>query len=303
MIGELACLAAALCWALAVAWFRAPIERYGSWAVNLAKNVLAAVLLGATAAAAGQLGVLAQAPALSIGLVAASGVAGLTIGDTALFAAVGRLGVHRTLLLQTLGPVFAAVLAHWALGETLSPRMLGGGLLVLAGVAVVVWTPRVDSGGDGAVDGSVDLARWDLVGIALGVLAAFGQGSGVVLAKRGMDDLPVLLASFVRLGAAVLGIVVVLAVAGRLRRASVTLTSAPALGRLLGPTLLGTYLAFLLMMAGVAWAPASVAAVLLAVSPVFSLCLEAWMGVAPITWRSALGTATAIAGVAVLTVA
>jgi len=70
--------------------------------------------------------------------------------------------------------------------------------------------------------------------------------------------------------------------------------------RVLVATLLGTYVALFLMMAGVAFAPASIAAVLLSTSPVFSLVLEAAVFGRPPTLRGWVGTAAAVAGVAIL---
>ncbi len=62
----------------------------------------------------------------------------------------------------------------------------------------------------------------------------------------------------------------------------------------------GTYLALLLMMVGVALAPATVAAVLLATSPIFSLVIEAVADRKRPTALAVLGTILAVVGVAVL---
>ncbi|MEM9597477.1 MAG: DMT family transporter [Acidobacteriota bacterium] len=289
MIGEAACLSAALCWAFAVIWFRRPIAEHGPWSVNLAKITLATVFLGATALALGQGSSLGGASTRDLLLIAGSGILGLTLGDTALFAAVDRLGAHRTLLFQTFGPVFAAALAFAIYDERLRAGQWLGAALVLVGVAVAVWTP--DSGPG---------AAFSPTGAGLALLAAFGQGSGVVLVKDGMSDLPVVAASFLRLGAAALGLALVMAVTGRLGQALRLARPGPALGRILGPTLLGTYVAFLLMMAGIALAPASVAAVLLATSPIFSLFVEAKVLGTPITRNGLVGTVLAIVGVGLL---
>lgn len=297
--GEAACLAAAACWALAVAWFRDPIARHGAWAVNLGKNLIGAVLLGLTTLALGQMAGLAEAPVEAMIWVAASGVLGLTVGDTALFAAVARLGPHRSLLFQTLGPVFAAILAALIFGERQGPGRLAGSALVLCGVALVVWRPRSERRRDPLQPGE----SWPAAGIAFAVLAAFGMGSGIVLAKGGMMEMPFVAASFVRMVAAVAGLVVVMAALRRLGSAGALLGHRSELTRLAGPALLGTYVAFLLMMAGIAFAPASVAAVLLATPPVFSLFIDAVVFGAPITWRGVAGTLLSVVGVSVLTLA
>ncbi|MEL7060901.1 MAG: DMT family transporter [Acidobacteriota bacterium] len=290
--GEVACLLSALLWAIAVAWFHGAIERYGAWSVNLAKNVLATLLLAATTLLVGQMALIADAPIAALASLAAAGIVGLTIGDTALFAAVSRLGVHRALLLQTFGPVVAAGLAHLAFDERLGPMQAVGSVLVLGGVALVVGRPA---------DGSS--ASWTVGGAVLGLVSAAGQGSGVVLAKSGLEALPVLPGSLVRLTVASLGLALVMVPGGRLRAAVQALADREALRRIGGPTLIGTYLGFIVMMAGVAWAPASVAAVLIATPPIFSLFLDARFFGNPITARGLLGTAVAVSGVAFITAA
>jgi drug/metabolite transporter (DMT)-like permease len=300
--GAAACLGAAFLWAVAVTLFRRPIESYGSRTINLAKCLLATLLQGLTVWAAGQGAVLLTASAGSLTLVAASGVVGLTLGDTALFAAVRRIGVHRTLLLQTLSPVFAALLAFIWRGERLSTSQASGALLILAGVALVV-APGRPPGTPGTAtlrEAARISAPAAAPGIAFALLAALGQGGGVVLAKSGMDELGFLPASFLRLAAASLGLLLVGASVGGLGRLGPLLRDRSTLGRALPATLLGTYLALFLMMAGVALAPASVAAVLLATSPVFSLVLEAFLERRPPSARGLFGTLLAVAGVAVL---
>lgn len=291
-LGEFACLGAALCWALAIAWFRRPIGDYGPWAVNLGKSCIAALLLGSTTLVLGQGGRLLAAPPWDLLLIALSGVIGLALGDTALFAAVHRLGGHRALLLQTLAPVFAAVLAYGWHGERLSGQRLAGAVVILLGVLLVVAPGR--RAGSRPVEAT---------GVALGVLAAFGQGSGLVLAKAGMAEVPPLPASALRLAAAASALLLALSLSRRRRDIRQVLGSARALRRIAGPALLGTYLGIFLMMTGLALAPTSVAAVLLATSPVFSLFVDHWLAASPITGRGLAGTALAVLGVWILSTA
>lgn len=294
ILGEIACLAAAVMWAFAVGLFRPSIEAHGARTINLLKSVVATVLLGITTLILGQGGHLLAAPRVDLGWVAASGLVGLTVGDTALFVAVARIGTHRSLLLQTLAPLFAAAVAVGWRGETLSGPEIVGGALVLAGVAVVTAPTRGQAAREGAARGR----GW---GTVLGIVSAAGQGVGVVLAKAGMSDLPFVPASFLRLAAASLGLVAVGLVTGTLFSAVRALSRPATLRQAVPASILGTYLAMLLMMAGVAYAPSSIAAVLLATPPVWSLFIEVRARREPLTARGVLGTVLAVAGVAVLT--
>jgi len=292
LAGESACLAAAFAWAAAVLVFRRPIADHGAPAVNLFKCVLATALLALTMLVMG-IGI-GGATGLDIMLVAASGVIGLTLGDTALFAAVGRIGAHRTLLLQTLAPVFTAALA-WPLGERLSATQIAGAVVIMAGVVLVVAPTRGGAASSAAV--------LPAAGVCFAILAAFGQGAGVVVAKSGLDSLAVLPSTLIRLAAGAAGLLVVESLRGTLGRVVDAATDRPTLLRLVPASLVGTYLAMLLMMAGVALAPASVAAVLLATTPIFGLVLEWLVDRRPPPVAGFVGTAVAMLGVALLTFA
>jgi drug/metabolite transporter (DMT)-like permease len=295
LLGQAACLSAASLWAVALMLFRRPIAAYGARRINMAKCVVAALLQGVTVVALGHAAAVWSAPVKSLIFIATSGLVGLVLGDTALFGATARIGVHRALLLQTLAPVFTAIIAAvWQAELPTGPQVIGG-VVILAGVALVV-----------APDRKRDFCPetgspvWSRVGIALGVVAALGQGAGLVLAKAGMQEIPVLPASFLRLGAAAIGLVIVGAVSRRRRPTAPLPKRSQTMLRVLVATFFGTYLALFLMMAGVALAPASIAAVLLSTSPVFSLILEAVVDRRPPTLIGVLGTLMAVAGVGIL---
>lgn len=291
--GGLACLASAGCWAVAVAMFRKPIADYGAPAVNLVKCSIAAVLVGLTAVVAGEGTALAAAPLWAIGLISASAIIGMTVGDTALFAAVTRIGVHNTLLLQTLGPVFTAILAFSFAGERLHAIEIAGAAVILLGVGLVIWQQRRDR-----LERHGGHARMALIGgVFFAVLAAFGQGAGVVLAKSGLEEIPLLSATFLRLLVAALSLVVLLGLTGQSSVFRDVLFSRRALRRLLAPSLVGTYFAMIMMMAGVALSDPTVAAVLLGTTPVFSLFIDARVRGVPVTRSGLLGTLVAVGGV------
>jgi len=78
------------------------------------------------------------------------------------------------------------------------------------------------------------------------------------------------------------------------------LTDTEPMKRMVPAALLGTYLALMLMMFGVALAPATIAAVLLATSPIFSLVIEAVVDRKRPTALAVVGTIVAVVGVAIL---
>ena len=277
-------------WAVAVVIFRKPIAAWGARTTNLVKCLTATALLALTLPFFGGLAAYTAVPQRDLLFIAVSGLVGLTIGDTALFAAVGRIGAHRTMVLQTSAPVFAGLLAA-AAGERLATHQLVGAAVILGGVVLVVGADRSDTSG---------AQRLAVGGVLFALLGALGQGAGVVLAKEGLDTLGSMPATLLRLVAGTVG----LFIAGvfdsgttRLRRA---VADGPCMRRAVPATVIGTYFALLFMMAGVALAPATVAAVLLAMSPVFSLVIEAVADRKKPSVVAVIGTLVAVAGVAIL---
>jgi len=297
LAGETACLGAAFIWAFSVGLYRGPIQAHGARTINLAKCLIAAIFFAATVALTAGAGPFRGASSPDLLLIAASGLVGLTLGDSALFASVGALGPYRALLLQTLAPVFTVLMAVAALGESFPAGKWAGMAVTLSGIALVL-APH--SGGGGAAGRS--LPRWSARGISLGVLGALGQAGGVLLAKAGMATVPFLPASFLRLSAATAGLIVLGVFDGRLKKAAGLARSVPDRRRVLGAAFLGSYIGILLMMAGISLAPAAVAAVLLSTTPVFALAFDVARGKERLTLRAAGGTLLAIAGVALISV-
>jgi drug/metabolite transporter (DMT)-like permease len=290
-MGEAACLCAAMLWAVAISIFRRPIQSHGAPVVNLLKCSIATVLLGATVLAAGQGAVFADASAWHLSMIAVSAWVGLTLGDTFLFTAIGRIGPYRAVLLQTLAPMFTAALALVWLGETPTLNQAAGAVVVLLAIALVLRPSRRDR--------RVRLTRRQLLtGVAFGALGAMGQGFGIVFAKEGMAEVPFLAAAFLRMVAATFGLLLLTARGGALRALAVMRTREGA--RVTGASFLGSYLAIGLMMAGVFYAPAAVAAVLLATVPLFAMFVDAATVGEPITVRGIVGTLAAVLGVLVL---
>lgn len=127
---------------------------------------------------------------------------GIGLGDTCYFAAINHLGPRRALLLGTLAPPLAALLAWVVLGEVMTARAwLGIGLTVLGVVWVI--SERVPA----SVEATSDPSFW---GIFWGIAAALGQAIGALLSRAVLADTPIdpWWSSLLRLGG---GLVIILA--------------------------------------------------------------------------------------------
>jgi drug/metabolite transporter (DMT)-like permease len=297
VIGPLASVASSFIWAIASVVFMRLGARNSPEAMNFGKCAIALVLMMLTLAVL-QGSPLPQAMSLTgFGWYALSALVGLTIGDTAYFYALTRLGARRALMFSALVPAMTAAFGVAFLGESLTPVMLGGMAMTVAGVTIVI-RERTAPAADAPAERPVDAA-----GIALGVLAALSQATGSVLtrAASGHDEAGALEISIARLAVAVVGIVVVLAVRGRLREIPALFVDRRSTRLIVAGSLLGTYLGVWLMNIGIVYsANVGVAATLNSTSPLFILPVGRIMLGERVTIRALLGAVLAVAGIAVL---
>lgn len=104
-----------------------------------------------------------------------SGVLGFGIGDVALYQTLPRLGSRLSILLvHCLAAPFAAATEWLWLGTRMSATQIIAATLILSGVALALAPGR-----------HLQISRkvfW--TGVALGILAAIGQGAGAVLSRQ-----------------------------------------------------------------------------------------------------------------------
>lgn len=300
LMGELAALGGAFLWAVASVIYTRVGRAVGPAEMNLLKNVVALAMLGLTLLFVGQ--ALPDAAGPAVALLLLSGVVGIGLGDTAYFETLNAIGPRQALLLETLAPPLAALLALAFLGEKLHPgAWLGIGVTVVGVIWVI--TERAPRAGSGAAPEAAAGAGGRMRrGLLFGLLAALAQAGGAVLSRAAFleSDVSSLWSAFLRLaaGAVVLGPWLALTrcrVGGWLRQ-----PGAAALGgRLLAAITLGTYLALWLQQVSLKLTLAGVAQTLFATSPLFVLPFAAWQG-ERVSLRAALGAGVALGGVALL---
>ncbi|MBS3912051.1 MAG: DMT family transporter [Hydrogenophaga sp.] len=173
---EALALLAAGCWAVSSLFSAPPAQRLGAFAFSRWRMLFASLLLWALAASSGGWRSLDVS---ALGLLAISGLIGIFIGDTALFACMNRLGPRRSGVLFACHALFSGVLAWVWLGEVLWGWALLGSLLLVGGVMLaIVWGKRSD-----------ESHHWEqtrgrlVVGVCLGLLAALCQSVATLMLK------------------------------------------------------------------------------------------------------------------------
>ena len=137
LIGDLLCLGAAITWIGATVWPQPLVAKYGTlrssaWLLATSIPITLSISLGAIAET------FADPPsALAWASVFYGAIFGVLLANTLWQHAVHTSGAARTLVYLYLEPVGALLLAALFLGERLSAVQAVGGVLALAGVALV----------------------------------------------------------------------------------------------------------------------------------------------------------------------
>ncbi len=267
-LGEVCALLAPLAWSVAVIFYKRAAE-LPAVSMNLFKNSLAIVLLGATMLVAG-LGVpgLGDAPARSgadWARLVGSGVIGLALGDTLLFEGLSRIGAARLAVVDTLYAPLMVLLSWAVLGEPLGAAFLGGAVAVVVGIALASAHAREET--------SPADARALLVGSLLALGAITCTCVGVILAKPALEGGNLVEITLTRLVAGTVAQLVVVGLTGRHADAMAAFVRRDTWRHMVPGALVGTYLSLMLWLGGFKWGQASVASVLNQMATVYMLVL------------------------------
>lgn len=187
-LGALCALGSAVAWALTSLLVRSLSSQFGTVAINAARTTLCTVLIAAWTAAVSDFDGLASVSGRSLLLLIVSIVTAIAIGDTVFFESTRMLGVGRAMTLSMSYPVVAAVLAALLLDERITARIAVGGLLTLAGLALVV-ANRADTAD----------APQSWRGVLAACVAAVAWGVFVIALRIPLEEMDALTAQLVRL--------------------------------------------------------------------------------------------------------
>jgi drug/metabolite transporter (DMT)-like permease len=286
-VGAFAALGAAALWAVSTTiWTR---QMAVSWpqAMNLFKTGLCLPLFAITLLAGGPHPPLAGVDCGSMWILLASGVIGMSLGDTAYFASLSRIGARRTMLVQCLAPIFTAGLSL-ATGERLPGAVAALGVACVLGGLILVLRERPA--------GTVRPGH-ARAGLLFAVASALCQAIGIIMTKRGLRDASILQVSTIRIFAGVVGILILELAHGQFLATVRHALRPPSLGRILPAALMGSFLGFFLFQVAIRFSDPAVAAALTGMSPLFVAPLSVvFLGERMRVWGW-FGTIAAVAGV------
>jgi drug/metabolite transporter (DMT)-like permease len=286
MMGEFFALSCALVWAFAVVLFRRSGESMPPLALNLFRVAFSSVLFIITLLVM-RVPLWGQAPLGDYLQLVASGIIAIALSDTLFHAALNRIGAGINAVVDTLYLPFTSLAAMAYLHERMDGWQVAGMVLVISSVVVAtrMEPPRGAS------------RRTMVTGVLLGVGSMASLAVGVVLAKPVLADANVVWATAVRqLGALVVLLPCALFLPGRAPRLAAL---RPGVGwkHAIPGTVMGSYLALMLWLAGMKYTAVSRAAILNQTSTIYVLILATLLLGEKFTRRTALAAGLAFAGV------
>ncbi len=169
---EAAALGAAITWAVSTLAFGHAVRHVGPMILNVLKGMVGLAIMVAVLGVTGEL---LDWPGWRVmWLLLLSGAIGIGIGDTALFDSFKQLGPRKAVLLSTIWPFMALILAYMFLDESISGYALLGMCVTIGGVGWVILERQ--PAGKGHKGHAVR-------GVVMGLIAALGQAIGFVIVR------------------------------------------------------------------------------------------------------------------------
>jgi drug/metabolite transporter (DMT)-like permease len=297
LLGETAAVSTSCLWTISSVLFTSAGKKIGPLSLNAYRTLVAVGFLVIVHAILFR-AILPMASDAQWFWMGASGVVGLGIGDSTLFAAYVTIGPRRSLLVYASAPIFASIGAYLVLGETVPTLAILGIALTLAGIAIVL-VEREHSG-------ETRLSkRLETYGVFFALIGAVGQGVGLVLAKKGIDLYPEmslnpLSATLMRMILGAISLWAVLLAVGKLPELRKAIYDSKGMTQTVAAAFLGPFLGVTLSMVAVTYAEAGIAQTLMSLMPVLIIPVM-WLLYRQRTSRwGVLGAIIAVIGVSIL---
>jgi drug/metabolite transporter (DMT)-like permease len=194
-----------------------------------------------------------------------SGLVGFVLGDLLLFRAFILIGARISMLIMSLVPPITALIGWITLGEVLSGIEFLGMAVCLAGIILVMMSGnnrdnefRLKKGKMGPV----------LLGSLLALGGAIGQAAGLVLSKKGMQDMDAFAATQIRIMAGVVGFLIVITLFKRWKHVAAALKDLKAMKYMTIGSFTGPFLGVSFSLLAVQHTDTGVAATLMSLTPV-----------------------------------
>jgi drug/metabolite transporter (DMT)-like permease len=290
-IGEISALITAILWAGTAIVFTEATKTVGSHVVNITRLLLATVYLIATILL---FNLNYEVSIEQIYLLGLSGIVGLVFGDGFLFKSFQYIGARLSMLVMTLSPPLAALLAYIYLGEQLSNFGILGIVITISGVSIVVFKRSEQPTND---------YKKNNLGYLFAFLGAIGQAVNLIFAKEAfhLGEINGFVATFYRMIPSI-PLMYLLGFLYRKKRNSIRIlkTEKSALKYIIIGSVIGPFLGITFSLIAVANTHVGIASTLMATVPIVMLPIVILFYKEKLSTISIIGAFVAIVGIAIL---
>lgn len=298
--GELIAITTVLCWTISVQFFEAASKRVGATPVNIIRLTVALMLFSLLLFFRYGYIFPVNFPLSAWFYLSLSGIVGFFIGDIFLFKALVEIGPRVAMLIFSLSAPTAALIGWLFLDEIYVLHQRVGMFVTLFGVGIVILQRNQKA----SKPSKLKIRDISLKGVLFGFGGMFGQASGYVLSKTGMQTesgyLDAFSATQIRAIAAFICFLVFFTVTGKWGNVKAALRNKTAvlftvIGSAIGP-FLGVSLSLLILH----YMTTGVASTFLALVPVFIIPFSIFLHKEHVSIRAVAGAVTAVFGIYLL---
>jgi len=181
--GELIAITTVLCWTISVQFFEAASKRVGATPVNIIRLTVALMLFSLLLFFRYGYIFPVNFPLSAWFYLSLSGIVGFFIGDIFLFKALVEIGPRVAMLIFSLSAPTAALIGWLFLDEIYVLHQWVGMFVTLFGVGIVILQRNQKA----SKPSKLKIRDISLKGVLFGFGGMFGQASGYVLSKTGMQ--------------------------------------------------------------------------------------------------------------------
>ena len=293
-LGEIAALLTAVCWTVTAMAFESAGKRVGALSLNLIRLVIGLVFLSIyNTIVNGEF--FPTATNYQWFWLALSGLIGFVLGDLFLFRAFIMIGARISMLVMAMVPPIAALIGWITLGEKLSGIEFLGMGITLSGI-VLVMSSKLEIN-KGPLGKSLKIGPL-LLGSLLALGGAVGQAAGLVLSKKGMQDMDPFSATQIRIMTGLVGFAIVITIFKRWKHLFGALKDLKAMKFMTLGSFTGPFLGVSLSLLAVQHTDTGVAATLMALTPVMIIPPAILMKKEKIRAIEIIGALVSVGGVA-----
>ena len=290
-VGEISALLTAILWSVTSLFFSEASQRVGSFQVNITRLILASAFLALTIFI---MNLSYNISFTQAGNLVLSGIIGLIFGDTYLFKAFQHIGPRLSMLVMSLAPAIAAILAYFLLGEGISILGILGMIITLTGISIVILQRE---------EHPASKYKVSKIGILYALFGAIGQGVGLIFAKLAFNEGEIhsIVAAFIRIFSSVLVMLPLLLMSKKYQNLfKVFYLNKKVFNFTVAGTICGPYLGITLSLIAITNTNVGIAATIMSIIPILLLPLVWFFYKEKLTWKSITGAFVSVGGVAIL---